>query len=259
MREARRVALVTGGTRGIGLGIARALAAGGLDLVVNGVRAEREVVAAVDELQAEGGSAVYVKADIALAREREALVAAALARFGRLDVLVNNAGVAPLQRLDLLEATEESFDRLISINVKGAHFLTQLVARHMVERRRSEPAFRGVVVTVSSVSATMASPNRGEYCMSKAALAMSTKLWALRLAEAGIDVYEVRPGIIETDMTAPAKETYDRRIAEGLIPERRWGLPADVGRAVLSLARGDLSYATGQVVVVDGGLSIERL
>jgi 3-oxoacyl-[acyl-carrier protein] reductase len=259
MTEARRVALVTGGTRGIGLGIARALATEGFDLAVNGIRPDREAAAAVAELQAKGAEVVYLRADVADAADRQALVAAALGRFGRLDVLVNNAGVAPLQRADLFDATEESFDRLISVNVKGAHFLTQIVARHMADRHRSDRAARGVVVNVSSVSATMASPNRGEYCISKAALAMSSKLWALRLAEEGIDVYEVRPGIIETDMTAAVKEAYDRRIAEGLIPERRWGLPEDVGRAVLSLARGDLSYATGQVVVVDGGLSIERL
>jgi 3-oxoacyl-[acyl-carrier protein] reductase len=256
---ARRVALITGGTRGIGLGIARALATEGFDLAVNGVRTERETAAAVGELRARGAEVVYLRANVAAAADRQALVAAALGRFGRVDVLVNNAGIAPLERADLFDATEESFDRLISVNVKGAHFLTQIVARHMAERHRSDRAVRGVVVNVSSVSATMASLNRSEYCISKAALAMSSKLWALRLAGEGIDVYEVRPGIIETDMTAPVKEAYDRRIAEGLIPERRWGLPEDVGRAVLSLVRGDLSYATGQVLVVDGGLSIERL
>jgi NAD(P)-dependent dehydrogenase (short-subunit alcohol dehydrogenase family) len=174
-------------------------------------------------------------------------------------VLVNNAGVAPFNRTDLLEATEESFVRLMRINLKGPYFLTQVVARWMIEQHETDANFAGVIVNVSSVSATAASVNRGDYCISKAGLAMATQLWAVRLAEFGICVYEVRPGVIRTDMTEGVKEKYDRLIAEGLTVERRWGTPEDVGRAVAVLAKGELSYATGNVIHVDGGLSLRRL
>jgi len=180
--------------------------------------------------------------------------------FGRLDVLVNNAGVAPRVRADLLDATEESFDRLISINLKGPYFLTQAVARWMVrQRQQGGPGWRGCIINLSSVSATVASVNRGDYCISKAGIAMASQLWAARLAEFGIDVYEIRPGIIATDMTAGVKEKYDRLIAEGLTIEKRWGTPQDVGRAAAMLARGELPYATGQVLHIDGGMTVRRL
>jgi NAD(P)-dependent dehydrogenase (short-subunit alcohol dehydrogenase family) len=176
-----------------------------------------------------------------------------------LDVLVNNAGVAPDVRADVLEATEESFDRVVGINLKGPYFLTQLVARWMIEQRENDANFRGVIVNVSSVSATEASINRGDYCISKAGVAMATQLWAHRLAEFGIAVYEVRPGIITTDMTAPVKEKYERLIANGLTVENRWGTPEDVGRAIAVLARGELTYASGNVLNIDGGLTLRRL
>jgi NAD(P)-dependent dehydrogenase (short-subunit alcohol dehydrogenase family) len=179
--------------------------------------------------------------------------------FGRLDVLVNNAGVAPKARADLLDASPESFDRLISINLRGPYFLTQAVARWMVSQHNAEPAFRGCIVNVSSVSATVVSTNRGDYCISKAGIAMATQLWAAGLAEFGIEVFEVRPGVIETDMTTVVKEKYDALIAGGLTVEKRWGTPADVGKAVAVLARGDLPYATGQVLNIDGGMTIQRL
>jgi NAD(P)-dependent dehydrogenase (short-subunit alcohol dehydrogenase family) len=255
----KRVALVTGGSRGIGRGIAEALADSGFDLAINGVRDEAQVADVMDVLARRGAKVAYCRGDVSIAGDRDAIVDAVRARFGRLDVLVNNAGVAPNVRADILEATEESFDRVVGINLKGPYFLTQLLARWMIEQRQVDTAFRGVVVNVSSVSATEASINRGEYCISKAGVTMATQLWAHRLAEFGIAVYEVRPGIIRTDMTAPVKEKYDRLMAAGLTVENRWGTPEDVGRAVAMLARGDLTYATGNVLHIDGGLTLRRL
>ncbi len=255
----KKVALVTGGARGIGLGISRRLAQAGFQLAVNGRRAEADVAATLDELRELGPDVLYRQADVTDAESRQALLDAMRAHFGRLDVLVNNAGVAPEERADLLDATEESFDRVVGINLKGPYFLTQLVARWMVEQKQADASFVGVVVNVSSVSATMASVNRGEYCISKAGVAMATALWAVRLAEFGIQVYEVRPGVIRTDMTAAVSDKYDKLFAEGLTLEPRWGTPDDVGRAVAVLARGELPYATGNVIMVDGGLALPRL
>jgi NAD(P)-dependent dehydrogenase (short-subunit alcohol dehydrogenase family) len=254
------VALVTGGTRGIGLATARALAAEGWDLVVCGVREEEAVRGALEILAAAGGTgarAHYVRADIGEDDAAGRLLAAVQQRFGRLDLLVNNAGVAPRERRDILEATRESFDRLLRINLRGPYFLTQAAARYMLESKT--PDFRGCIVFITSISAVAASVNRGEYCISKAGLAMASLLWAARLAEEGIAVYEVRPGIIKTDMTAGVTAKYDQLIAQGLTLQRRWGTPEDVGRAVAMLARGELPYSTGQVVMVDGGLSVHRL
>jgi 3-oxoacyl-[acyl-carrier protein] reductase len=257
--KSNRVALVTGGSRGIGLGIAEALAGSGLDLAINGVREASDVDYVVQSLARRGAEVLYCRGDVAVAADRQAVVDAVRARFGRLDVLVNNAGVAPTVRADILEASEESFDRVVGINLKGPYFLTQLVARWMIDQRAADATFGGVIVNVSSVSATEASINRGDYCISKAGVAMATKLWAHRLAEHGIAVYEVRPGIITTDMTAPVKEKYDRLMAGGLTVENRWGVPEDVGRAVAMLARGELTYATGNVLMIDGGLTLRRL
>ena len=253
------VALVTGGTRGIGLGIARALAAGGFDLALCGVRAEMEVAPVLGELRAGGAAAEYFRADIGVRSDRERLVSEVRERLGRLHVLVNNAGVAPQARVDLLEAGEDSFERLLRVNLQGPYFLTQAVARWMLEQKRADTGWAGCVVNVTSVSATVASTNRGEYCVSKAGLAMASQLWAARLAGEGIPVYEVRPGIIRTDMTAGVVEKYDRLIGDGLVPQGRWGTPEDVGRVVAALARGDAPYSTGAVVVVDGGLTIPRM
>lgn len=256
---ARRVALVTGGTRGIGLGIARALASEGWDLALCGVRPEADVQGVLQELEAAGSAVHYCAADVARAEDRARLLASVGERFGGLNALVNNAGRAPRVRADLLEASEESFEELVHTNLQGPYFLTQAVARGMLESKRKDPAFAAAIVFVTSVSAEMASPNRGEYCVSKAGLAMAARLFAARLAAEGVAVYEVRPGIIATDMTSAVRETYDRRIADGLVPERRWGQPEDVGRAVAALLRGDVPYATGTVVHVDGGLSVPRL
>jgi len=255
----RRVALITGAGRGIGLGIARALAAEGCDIVVGDVHPQEAVAGALDELRGLGAEVLYCIADVADREARSRMLDQIRERFGRLNVLVNNAGVAPKVRADILEATEESFDWVMSINLKGPYFLTQAVANWMIAQRKESPDFQGCIVNISSISATVASPNRGEYCISKAGVSMATKLWAARLGEFGIPVYEIRPGIIRTPMTEAVTEKYDRLIAEGLTIQPRWGFPEDVGRAVAMLVRGDLPYSTGQVIMVDGGLTIGRL
>jgi 3-oxoacyl-[acyl-carrier protein] reductase len=259
MKRSTRVALVTGGTRGIGLSICQSLAAEGFALAVNGVRSPDEVTDVVADLSKVSPAVGYFRTDIGDLAQHNALLRQIKGQFGRLDVLVNNAGVAPTQRADLLEAGVESFDRLIAVNLKGPHFLTQAVAKWMVEQKSVDDSFQGCIVNVTSVSATRASVNRGEYCISKAGLSMSTKLWAVRMAEFDILVYEVRPGIILTDMTSGVMEKYDRMIEDGLLLEARVGNPEDVGRVVAMLARGDLPYATGSVLNIDGGLSVERL
>jgi 3-oxoacyl-[acyl-carrier protein] reductase len=254
-----KTALITGGSRGIGLGIARALAADGWQLAINGLRDEGEVRDVLDELGVRSPGVVYCRGDVSQAGDRASLLDAIDQRFGRLDLLVNNAGITSVGRDDILDATEESFDRVFDVNLKGPYFLTQAVARWMVVQRQAHAAFDGCIVNISSVSAVWASVNRGDYCMARAGTSMATKLWAVRLAEFGIRVYEIRPGIVATDMTAGVKEKYDRMIAEGLTLEPRWGQPADVGRAVAALARGEFPYATGQVVNIDGGMTVGRL
>jgi NAD(P)-dependent dehydrogenase (short-subunit alcohol dehydrogenase family) len=255
----KRVALVTGGTRGIGFGIAQALAREGFNLAVCGLRDESAVADPLKTLRSMGAEVLYCQCDVGRRDARDEMLAAVRQRFSRLEVLVNNAGIAPKERRDILEATEESFEHVLRTNLQGPYFLTQAAARGMVEQKRADATFAGCVVNVSSVSATVTSINRGEYCISKAGVAMATQLWATRLGEFNIPVYEVRPGIIETDMTAGVKEKYDKLFSEGLTIQRRWGTPEDVGKAVVSLARGDLPYSTGQVVMVDGGLTIQRL
>ncbi len=252
-------ALITGGTRGIGLGIARALAQQGWDLALCGVRDERDVAATLDELRATGVGVTYVPADVSSAADRARLVETVRAKLPAVNALVNNAGRAPRVRADILEAAEDSFEELLRTNLQGPYFLTQAIAKDQIARRRDDPSFAACIVFVTSVSAEMASTNRGDYCVSKAGLAMAARLFAARLAPEGIPVYEVRPGIIATDMTAAVKDVYDRRIADGLIPQRRWGQPDDVGRVVAGLVRGDLPYATGSIIHVDGGLTIPRL
>lgn len=255
----KHVALVTGGSRGIGLGIAKELAKSGFRVVINGRRPASELSDVLSELDQLGGDPIYCQADIGALEEQEAMVDQIRGEAGRLDVLVNNAGVAPQERADLLEASPESFDRLISINLRGPYFLTQRVARWMIEQRQNDPSLRSAVINISSISAELASVNRGDYCISKAGLSMTTQLWATRLGEFGIPVYEVRPGIIKTDMTAGVTEHYDNLLASGLTVEPRWGESEDVGRAVALLAGGKLSYATGAVIPIDGGLTIRRL
>jgi NAD(P)-dependent dehydrogenase (short-subunit alcohol dehydrogenase family) len=258
MQSMKRVAAITGGGRGIGLGISAALAREGFDLAICGQKPEAEV-ASLDGLRASGAQVLYARADVARSEDRTAFLESIRARFGRLDVLVNNAGIAPRLRADILEAGEESFDELVRVNLKGPYFLTQQAAKWMIELKGRDPAFAAAIVNITSISATVASTNRGDYCLSKAALGMSNRLWSVRLAEFGIPVYEVRPGVIKTDMTAGVTGKYDALIANGLVPQNRWGLPEDVGKAVAMLARGDLPYSTGQVIMVDGGLTLSRL
>ena len=256
------ISLVTGAGRGIGRGIAIELARLNHAVVINYAGNAAAADECLELVRAAGGDGITVQADVAVAADRERLVQTTLDAFGRIDLLVNNAGVAPNVRADLLEAGEESFDRLININLKGPYFLTQLVARQMIEQvQRNETNAFGLprIVTITSVSAYTASVNRGDYCVAKAGLAMMTALYAARLAEHGINVYEVRPGVIETDMTAGVKEKYDGLIAQGAWPLRRWGQPEDIGRAVAAIARNDFPFSTGEAFNVDGGFHLRTL
>ncbi|MCA9074973.1 MAG: 3-ketoacyl-ACP reductase [Planctomycetaceae bacterium] len=253
------VALITGGTRGIGLGIAECLAAEGYRLVLNGVREESSLREVLEQLRNnKSAEVVYSQGDVSLAADRKRMIDETRSAFGRLDVLVNNAGITSPGRKDILEAEESAFDRVMGVNLKGPFFLTQLAANWMIEQSQDDTS-RRCVINVSSVSGEIVSVNRGDYCLTKAATAMATKLWAVRLAEFGIDVYEVQPGVIKSDMTAGVTEKYDQLIADGLTHDRRWGTPYDVGRAVATLVRGDIPYATGQVLKIDGGMTIRAM
>jgi 3-oxoacyl-[acyl-carrier protein] reductase len=260
----RRVALVTGASRGIGRAIAVELGRLGYDVLINyrtnATEAERarELVKAV---ATDNARVETYAADVSSDDDRERLVAHTREHFGRLDLLVNNAGIAPEQRVDLLQTSAESFDRLLNVNLKGPFFLSQLVARWMIEQKHSNTIddYTPAIVNIGSVSAYAASPERAEYCVSKAGMAMMTKLFAARLASEDINVYEIRPGVIATDMTASVKEKYDKQIADGLTPINRWGAPEDVGRAVAAIAAGSFPFSTGEVINVDGGFHLRRL
>ncbi|MEM7262801.1 MAG: 3-ketoacyl-ACP reductase [Planctomycetota bacterium] len=259
MAESRPVALVTGSSRGIGRAIAAELAAHGYDLVVN-YASNRDAAAETGALvEANGGRAELAAADVADATARQSLIDATRSAFGRLDVLVNNAGIAPRQRVDLLEATEESYREVMGINLEGPFFLTQLAAQWMVETRKEFPDRALHIVNISSLSEYTSSVLRGDYCLAKAGLGMLTQLFADRLASENILVNAVRPGIIATDMTAAAKGKYDGRIEDGLTPLRRWGKPEDVARVVRALVGGDFSFCTGAVIDVDGGFRLKTL
>jgi NAD(P)-dependent dehydrogenase (short-subunit alcohol dehydrogenase family) len=248
--------LITGSRRGIGRAIATAFAASGRNVVLNDLVEDEAAQETFAAIAAAGARAHFLKGDIADLGATKALVAEAFAAFGGLDVLVNNAGISVAKRGDMLDATPESFDRLIGVNLRGPFFLTQEVARRWLAE---DAAGDRSIINIASANATMASIDRAEYCLSKAGIAMMTKLYALRLAEAGIGVFEIRPGVIRTDMTAVAAERYDRLIAEGLTPVRRWGEPQDIGRVAVALASGDFHFSTGETVHVDGGLHIARL
>lgn len=254
-----KTALITGGSRGIGLGIAIELAKAGFNLIINGMRPETSVKPVLDGLRAFGVQVIYAQGDISKADDRQQIFNTVISSFGKLNVLVNNAGIAPRERADILEAKEEIFDEVLETNLKGPYFLTQLFANHMIEQKKTDAGFDCCIINVSSVSATVASVNRGEYCISKAGIAMATKLWAARLGEFGIPVYEIQPGIIKTDMTAAVTEKYDKLFAGGLAIQKRWGLPEDVGKVAAAMATGMLPYSTGQVVMVDGGMTLQRL
>ena len=254
-----KTALVTGGARGIGLGISRALAKEGLNLAIFGTRPAAAVQEVVDELKGMGVQVCYCSGSIANRDDREAALETFERVLGPINVLVNNAGIAPRVRADVLEATEESFEEVLRTNLQGPYFMTQSVARRMVAHREADSSFSGTIVNISSISSTVPSISRGEYCISKAGVSMATKLWAVRLGEYDIPVYEIRPGVIKSDMTAVVTAKYDKLISEGLCLQSRWGYPEDIGRAVAMLARGDLAYSTGQVIMVGGGMEIPRL
>jgi NAD(P)-dependent dehydrogenase (short-subunit alcohol dehydrogenase family) len=254
-----RTALITGGTRGIGLGIALELAKAGFNLALNGVREEASVISVLEELRSNSIQAEYFRGDVANKDDREQMAKAVLERFGKINVLVNNAGIAPRERKDILEASEEIFDEVIRTNLRGPYFLTQLVANSMIKRKKQFPDDFFCIINVSSVSATVASVNRGEYCISKAGIAMATKLWAARLGEFDIPVYEIQPGVIQTDMTSGVQEKYDKLFQEGMAVQKRWGQPSDIGKVAVAMASGNMPYSTGQVVQVDGGMTIQRL
>ncbi len=260
-----QLALVTGASRGIGRGIAVELAKIGFDIVINyssnEAAANQAVELCLSEAAKKGKQIVAEKfqADISISKHRQNLVEFIKNRFGKLDLLVNNAGVAPIKRTDILEANEESFDRLININTKGPFFLTQLISNWMIELVSNNKQICPKIVFVTSVSAYTVSLNRGEYCISKAALSMVARLFAARMAQFGISVYEIRPGIIETDMTMPVKERYDQLINNGLTPIKQWGTPEHVGKAVAAIALGYLPYSTGEVINIDGGFHLRIL
>ena len=260
------VAIVTGGRRGIGKGISLELARAGFDLAINYAGTRPEDVggqppsqSVQEEIEACGAAFLGIQADVGVAADRRRMIETVENRFGRCDLLVNNAGVAPLNRIDLLEATEESFERVMKINLQGPFFLTQQIAGWMIREQAQYPDRHCRIVNIGSISAFTSSPMRGEYCISKAGMGMMTALFADRLAEYGIGVFEIRPGIIATDMTAAVKEKYDKLIAEGLLPMRRWGMPQDVALAVAAIAQGKLDYCTGQVINADGGFHLRRL
>jgi NAD(P)-dependent dehydrogenase (short-subunit alcohol dehydrogenase family) len=254
-----KIAFITGGTRGIGFGIAMALGKAGFDLALNGMRNEGEVADALEEVRKLGVNVAYFQGNIAVREDRQAMLDKILSHFGAVNVLVNNAGIAPRERADILHAKEEIWDEVMEINLKGPYFLTQLFASYFVEMKVKNPLFDATIINVSSISAFVASVNRGEYCISKAGIAMATKLWATRLGEYDVPVFEIQPGIIKTDMTAGVVEKYDKLFQEGISLQRRWGLPDDVGKVAAMLAQGNLPYATGQAIKVDGGLHIQRL
>ncbi|MCG6187472.1 3-ketoacyl-ACP reductase [Maribellus maritimus] len=255
----RKTALITGGSRGIGFGIALELAKAGFNLALNGVRPQKTVQPILDGLKMFGAKAIYAQGNISKKDDRQKIFDTVISAFGQLNVLVNNAGVAPRERKDILEASEEIYDEVMEINLKGPYFLTQLFANHMILQKKEDPEFSCCIINVSSVSATVASVNRGEYCISKAGIAMATKLWSARLGEFDIPVYEIQPGIIKTDMTSGVTEKYDKLFEEGLSIQKRWGLPEDIGKVATAMATGMMPYSTGQVVLVDGGMTVQRL
>jgi NAD(P)-dependent dehydrogenase (short-subunit alcohol dehydrogenase family) len=255
-----QVALVTGSSRGIGRGIAQALAGRGWHIVINyrgNRQAAEETGVAVEKY---GVTGYLVQGDVAEKADRERLVDETLERFDRIDLLVNNAGMGPRQRVDMLSASEDSYDEVMATNLKGPFFLTQRVANEMIELVGSEVISDPKIVNIGSISAYTSSPARAEYCISKAGMGMMTALWADRLAEFGINVYEIRPGIIETDLTSVVKDKYDHLILdEGITPIQRWGQPEDIGKAVAAIAEGLFPFSTGEVINVDGGFHISRL
>jgi len=259
MSEQSKVALVTGGLRGIGYGISQALARDGWHLAVCGTKESCEVANQIAELESNKITVRYYRCNVAEKSDREQMVENIRRDFGAVNLLVNNAGVGARVRADMFEMTEENYEWLMKINLTGPFFLTQAVAKLMAEQKSKNADFMGCIINVSSISATVASIHRGEYCISKAGVSMATQLWAVRLAEYGFPVYEIRPGLIKTDMTEKVTEKYTKMIEDGILLQPRWGTPDDIGQAVATLASGRIPYATGQVLLLDGGMLVERL
>jgi len=260
LKDKRPVAFITGASRGIGRAVAIELAKAGYDVAGSSrVLSEGGIFEVKERVEECGGAFLPVQGDVSILEDHEQMVKTVVDQFGGIDVLVNNAGVAPERRLDVLETTPSSFDRVMSINLRGAFFLTQRVARQMIDQMKTQAEAKAKIVFITSVSAYMSSPSRAEYCISKSGLSMAAAIFADRLSEYGINVYEVRPGIIKTDMTAPVQDKYDRLIEDGLIPQRRWGLPEDVGKAVAALVSGSFEYSTGTAIEVSGGMNLRRL
>ncbi|MFC3879478.1 3-ketoacyl-ACP reductase [Algoriphagus namhaensis] len=254
-----KVALVTGGSRGIGLGIAKALAKEGFDLAINGVREEPQVAQTLTELRALGVRVVYLQGNIGTKDGRKQIIDGLREKYGHIDVLVNNAGVAPRTRCDVFEISEEDYDALMEINQKGTFFLTQEIAKWMADLKKADSDRQMSIVNITSVSAEIASVLRGSYCMSKAATSIMSTVFAIKMAEFGIPVYEIRPGVTETDMIEAVRETYHQGVKSGMTLEPRMGQPEDIGKVAAALIRGDLPYSTGQIISVDGGMNIKRM
>lgn len=254
-----KVAFVTGSSRSIGLGVAVRLAKEGYAVVMNSRQPAEAVREAIEAVKVFGNPVLYLQGDLALTADRDRMVARLMQEFGRIDLLVNNAGVGPKVRLDILETTEESMDFVLGINLRGTFFLSQAIANIMIGEKRTNPEMSPMIINISSISAYTTSLNRGEYCISKAGVSMITQLFADRLAADGIRVYEIRPGIIETELTATVRDKYNPLIENGLLPIRRWGQPEDIAQAIFTLSSGGLLYSTGDVINVDGGFHLRRL
>jgi 3-oxoacyl-[acyl-carrier protein] reductase len=254
-----RVALVTGGSRGIGFGIAKKLAQEGIDLAINGVRAESDAANSLAELRSFGVRVEYVQGNIGTSEGRKGIIQGLRDKFGAIDILVNNAGVAPKVRSDVFEISEEDYDYVVDINQKGTFFMTQAIAKWMAEAKQANPERLFTIITVTSVSAVMASIHRASYCMSKVAASMMSTVMAIKMAEFDIPVYEIRPGVIETDMIEAVRESYHKAVKSGFTLEQRMGMPEDIGKVAAALVRGDLPYSTGQIISVDGGMTVQRM
>lgn len=259
VKTREEVALITGSRRGIGFGIAESLAREGFSIVMNGTASASDSKKAIQDIKALGAQVEYIQADVSKKEDRERLISGTRSVFGRLDILVNNSGVAPEVRRDILEMTEESFDRVMNINLKGPYLLSQMAANWMIQQKKENDSLEPKIINISSISAYTASLNRGEYCISKAGISMMTKLFAARLADHGIGVFEVRPGVIYTDMLDKVKGKYIKLLAEGLTPIRRWGYPKEVGKTVSAVALGYFPFSTGMVINVDGGFHLRIL
>jgi len=253
------VAIITGSGRGIGRGIAIQLARKGWKIVINDIGNPEPAAETLDLVRKEGSDGLIILADITMAADRQRIVDETIIEYGHIDLLVNNAGIGPRMRMDMLEIGEESMNEVLAVNTVGPYFLTQLVSKKMIDLISQKRIESGIIVNIGSISAYTSSTSRAEYCISKAAMAMNTLLFADRLAREGINVYEIRPGIIKTPLTEIVKDKYDKLIAEGILPIKRWGLPEDIGKAIVAIAEGYLPYSTGQIIDVDGGFHIHRL